>query len=163
METNKKQWIFISSKTITIMKKYIFISIICILSCKEEKSLKNDSFNLKNSDELYKKTSKISDRELTKIDIPEFIDLDTIEGETKEVNITIKNKGPRKLTSFIVKPPCSCNKVSKYDSIMLPNTSQTFTVSMKFDKIGNFYQGITLYGSFYPYIKKIYIEGYRRK
>lgn len=98
METNKKQWIFISSKTITIMKKYIFISIICILSCKEEKSLKNDSSNLKNSDELYKKTSKIPDRELTKIDIPEFIDLDTIEGDTKEVNITIKKIGSVSLT-----------------------------------------------------------------
>lgn len=146
------------------MKNYIFIIFALFLSCKEEKSVKNKSnFNLKDSDEIYKKVSKIPDNQLTKIDIPEFIDLDTIEGSSKIVNITIKNKGQRNLTSLTVKPPCSCNEVSRYDSIMLPNTSQTFTVNMKFDKVGNFYQGVTIYGSFYPYIKKVYIEGYRRK
>lgn len=145
------------------MKKYAIMTSLLLLSCKEEKKIKDNGFNLKNSDEIYTRVSKIPDNQLTKIEIPEFIDLDTIEGESKKIDITIKNKGARKLTSFIVKPPCSCNKVSKYDSIMLPNTSQTFAVNMKFDKIGNFYQGITIYGSFYPYIKKIYIEGYRKK
>ncbi|GAA4156177.1 hypothetical protein GCM10022217_14950 [Chryseobacterium ginsenosidimutans] len=146
------------------MKNYIYVIFIFFLSCKEEKIVKStNNFNLKNSDEIYKKISKIPDNQLTKIEIPEFIDLDTIEGNSKLVSITIKNKGHHNLTSFVVKPPCSCNEVSKYDSLMLPNTSQTFTVNMKFDKIGNFYQGITLYGSFYPYIKKVYVEGYRRR
>jgi len=144
------------------MKNYIYVIFVFFLSCKEEKIVKSN-FNLKNSDEVYKKVSKIPDGQLTKIEVPEFIDLDTIEGNSKIVNITIKNKGHRNLTSFVVKPPCSCNEVSKYDSIMLPNTSQTFTINMKFEKTGNFYQGVTLYGNFYPYIKKVYIEGYRRK
>lgn len=86
-----------------------------------------------------KKVSKIPDRQLTKIEVPEFIDLDTIEG-----NSNIKNKGHRNLTSFVVKPPCYCNEVSKYDSIMLPNTSQTFTINMKFEKTGDFYQWVAL-------------------
>lgn len=145
------------------MKTYISIFFLCLLSCKEEKITNKSRFNLKNSDEIYKKISKIPDNQLTKIEIPEFIDLDTINGDNKTVNITIRNKGSRNLTSLTIKPPCSCNEVSKYDSVMLPNTSQTFSVNMKFDKIGNFYQGITVYGSFYPYIKKIYVEGYRKK
>ncbi|PTT71423.1 MULTISPECIES: DUF1573 domain-containing protein [unclassified Chryseobacterium] len=145
------------------MKKYSCILFILFLSCKEEKKVKNNGFNLKNSDEIYRKVSKIPDNQLTKIDVPEFIDLDTIEGDSKKIDITIKNKGQRSLTSLIVKPPCSCNEVSKYDSIMLPNQSQTISVNMKFEKLGNFYQGISIYGSFYPYIKKVYIEGYRRK
>lgn len=145
------------------MKTYICIFFLFLLSCKEEKITNKSRFNLKNSDEIYKKISKIPDNQLTKIEIPEFIDLDTINGDNKTVNITIRNKGNRNLTSLTIKPPCSCNEVSKYDSVMLPNTSQTFSVNMKFDKIGNFYQGITVYGSFYPYIKKIYVEGYRKK
>jgi archaellum component FlaF (FlaF/FlaG flagellin family) len=144
------------------MKNYAIIAFVFLLSCKEAKNEKSNHVNLKNSDEIYKRVSKIPDSLLTKIEIPELIDLDTIENSSAMVNITIKNKGSRTLTSFIVKPPCACNDVSKYDSIMAPHQSQTITVNMKFDTVGNFYQGITIYGSFYPYIKKIYIQGFRR-
>ncbi|MCF2219729.1 DUF1573 domain-containing protein [Chryseobacterium sp. PS-8] len=145
------------------MKKYAIVAFVFLLSCKEEKKVKSNNFNLKNNDEIYKRVSKIPESQLTKIEIPEFIDLDTIEGDHKKIDITIKNIGQRNLRSLIVKPPCSCNEISKYDSIMLPSQSQTISVNMKFEKLGNFYQGITVYGSFYPYIKKIYIEGYRKK
>jgi len=143
-------------------ENYICILFICLLSC-EGKRTDKPITNLKNSDEIYKKVSNIHDNKLTKIDIPEFIDLDTIDVDSKMVTITIKNKGQCNLTNLTIKPPCSCNEVSKYDNIMLPAASQTITVNMTFDKIGNFYQGISVYGSFYPYIKKIYIEGFRKK
>lgn len=144
------------------MKNYICILFICLLSC-EGKRTDKPITNLKNSDEIYKKVSNIPDNKLTKIDIPEFIDLDTIDVDSKMVTITIKNKGQRNLTNLTIKPPCSCNEVSKYDNTILPAVSQTITINMKFDKIGNFYQGISVYGSFYPYLKKIYIEGFRKK
>jgi len=145
------------------MKKYICLLLIGLLSCKQEKNIQKNRLDQKTRDEIYEKVSHIPDHQLTKIEIPEFIDLDTIEGDQKNISFTIKNKGGRNLTSFVIKPPCSCNELSKYDSIMLPHTSQNISVNMKFNKVGNFYEGITLYGSFYPYMKKVYVEGFRRK
>lgn len=145
------------------MKKYIYIILPFLLSCKQEKNIQAESFDLKKNDKIYERLSKLPDNQLTKIDMPTFIDLDTIEGDNKTINIDIKNVGKNKLNFLHIKPPCSCNTISKYDSIILPTNSQSISINMKFDKVGNFYQGITVYGSFFPYIKKIYVQGYRRE
>lgn len=145
------------------MKNIFFIIFVTLLSCKQEKTTNNNQFDLKKSDKDYKRVSKILENQLTKIDIPQFIDLDTIESNHKLINLTIKNKGKRNLTSLFIKPPCSCIQMPEYDSIMLPNESQTISIDMTFDEVGNFYRPITIYGNFYPYIKKVYVEGYRKK
>jgi len=83
------------------MKNYICILFISLLSC-EGKRTDKPITNLKNSDEIYKKVSNIPDNKLTKIDIPEFINLDTIDVDSKMVTITIKNKGQRNLTNLTI-------------------------------------------------------------
>lgn len=150
-------------KTININKYFFAIFILGLFSCKEDGKESNIAFDLKKNDQIYNRVSKIPENQLTEIEIPQYIDLDTIKDNHKMVNITIRNKGVKNLSSLFIKPPCSCIQMPKYDSIMLPNESQTLSIDVKFDEIGNFYKPITIYGSFYPYIKKIYVEGYRSK
>lgn len=142
-------------------KEILYVLFLVFFSCKEKSN--TNVFDLNKNDKIYTKASKIPASQLTKIEIPQYIDLDTIQGNQKIVDITIKNKGSKKLTSLFIKPPCSCIEMPKYDTVLNPNESQTISINMKFDEVGNFYEPVTIYGSFYPYIKKVYIEGYRLK
>jgi hypothetical protein len=147
------------------MKKNFIIfplMLLLIYSCEKRKTPFNKNYKVI-ADKTFQKLSKTPDDQLTKIEFPTNINLDTIESDHKVVNFTIKNVGKKNLHSLFIKPPCSCIEMPKYDTVMLPNTEQNFAINMSFNQLGNFYVPITVYGNFYPFKKIIFVEGYRRK
>ena len=145
-------------------KNFIIFPLMLLLfySCEKRKIPFNKNYKVI-ADKTFQKLSKIPDDQLTKLEFPTNINLDTIESDHKVVNFTIKNVGKKNLHSLFIKPPCSCIEMPKYDTVMLPNTEQNFAINMSFNQLGNFYVPITVYGNFYPFKKIIFVEGYRRK
>lgn len=129
--------------------------LVILLSCNKKPTHKL-------TDKDYEKMSKIKDENLTKIVVPAIISLDTINDNEKEIVITIKNVGKKDLKSLVVRPYCSCINVPKYDSVIKPQTDQRITLNIPIDEKGNFSKPIFIYGNFYPYIRTILIEGYRK-
>lgn len=134
----------------------VFLLLALLFSCNKSIKIK------KIVDKDYEKMSKIKDENLTKIVVPNIISLDTINDNEKEVVITIKNVGKKDLKSLVVKPYCNCINVPKYDSVIKPQTDQRITLNIPIVEKGNFSKSIFIYGNFYPYVRTILIEGYRK-
>lgn len=139
------------------MKKILILSLIYMVSCNEKVHYENPP------DPHFTKVWKTPDNQLTKIELPANIVLDTIEGDHKVINFSIKNVGNQDLKSLYIKPPCSYIKMPKYDSIMPKGTEQNISINLSIKQLGNFYEPITVYGTFYPYKRIFFVEGYRKK
>lgn len=50
----------------------------------------------------------------------------------------------------------------EYDSVLQPKKEQKISVNMSINEIGNFYLPVTVYGTFYPFKRVFYVEGYRK-
>ncbi len=147
------------------MKKNLIIFPLILLllySCEKRKIPFNKNYKVI-ADKIFQKLSKTPDNQLTKIEFPTNINLDTIDSDHKIIKFAIQNVGNKNLHSLFIKPPCSCIEMPKYDTVMLPNTKQSIEINMSFNQLGNFYVPITVYGNFYPFKKIIFVEGYRRK
>jgi len=110
----------------------------------------------------YEKMSKIEDGNLTKIEVPYLISLDTIDENEKKITIKIKNTGKKDLRPLKLKFHCSCITPPKYDSVIKSGKEQDITMDFPIDKKGNFSYPIYVYGNFYPYNRTILVEGYRK-
>ena len=105
--------------------------------------------------------SKIKDEDLTKIEVSNLISLDTIDNDKREITIKIKNVGKKDLKP-IIRFHCSCITPPKYDSIINSGKEENIKMEFPIDKKGNFSYPIYVYGNFYPYIRTILVEGYRK-
>lgn len=139
------------------MKKLIALFLFYLVSCNKTSENKNIIPDLH-----FTKVWKTPTSELTKIELPSNIDLDTIEGNHKTIDFTIKNTGNKILKSLFIKPPCSCIQMPEYDSVLQPKKEQKISVNMSINEIGNFYLPVTVYGTFYPFKRVFYVEGYRK-
>jgi hypothetical protein len=58
---------------------------------------------------------------------------------------------------------CICTTLTDYKKTLLPNEEQTIEITVDLaEEKGNFLKEIFLYGTFYPYQRKIQIVGYRK-
>ena len=137
-----------------------FVSLLLLLTLTV--SCNKNSVKIENIEKEITRFSKLKDNQLTKINIPSIIELDTIENDMKKITIKISNVGKVNLNPLIVRFHCQCVSSPIYDSILKPNETRLINVDFPIDKKGNFSYPIWVYGNFYPYIKTIYVEGYRK-
>lgn len=138
------------------------IFLIILVSCTENtKTIIKDKSLV--DDKRYQKLSKLNEKQLTKIQYQSTINLDTISTDEKNIDLIISNEGNISLKNFYIKPYCTCIQLPKYDSIMKAKTKQTISFKIPINNIGNFYFPIIIYGNFYPGMRTIYVEGYRKK
>jgi len=136
-----------------IIKPFLFLILFSLVSC----------FKYKEEDTEYKELQKISPESLTKLSLNNFIDVDTIVNKDFKTSFKIKNIGNKTMNNIFIKGICECTSFSEYKTSLLPNEEQSTEVSINLDQEkGNFLKEIFLYGTFYPYTRKIQIIGFKK-
>ena len=138
------------------MKYFCAILFMMMISCDQKTNIKKDI------DKDLTRFSKLKETQLTKISFTKIIDLDTIDSNEQSITLKITNIGKIDLNPLVVRYHCPCISPPNYDSILKPNETREIKLNFPIDKKGNFSYPIWIYGNFHPYIKTVYVEGYRK-
>jgi len=88
--------------------------------------------------------------------------MDTVHSEGFETSFKIKNIGKNVMNNIFIKGICSCTTFDFYKKTLLPNQEQNINLRINLlDEDGYFLKEIYVYGTFYPYLRKIQIVGYK--
>jgi hypothetical protein len=139
---------------ININKHFITLVIFFFLSSCKEKDKDFEYENLKNYPE----------NQLTKIEVDQsFKNVDTIKVDSLNVVFVMKNIGSKKLNKIFVKQTCDCEVISKYKTSLNVGESQNVKIAINLEGVkGNFNKSIYLYGSFFPYVRKLQVIGFKK-
>ena len=100
---------------------------------------------------------------LTKLELVSYINMDTVNSKIFKTSFKMKNVGTKSMDSIFIKGICICTTLTDYKKTLLPNEEQTIGITVDLaEEKGNFLKEIFLYGTFYPYQRKIQIVGYRK-
>jgi len=100
---------------------------------------------------------------LTKLELVSYINMDTVNSKIFKTSFKMKNVGTKSMDSIFTKGICICTTLTDYKKTLLPNEEQTIEITVDLaEEKGNFLKEIFLYGTFYPYQRKIQIVGYRK-
>lgn len=119
--------------------------------------------NMKISDDKdFDRLSNLPNEALTKISFQKIIDLDTISADESAIEIKITNEGNKNLNPLIIRYHCTCISPPIFDSILKPKETRIVKLVFPINKKGNFSYPIWIYGNFYPFVRTIYVEGFRK-
>jgi hypothetical protein len=100
---------------------------------------------------------------LTKLELVSYINMDTVNSKIFKTSFKMKNVGTKSMDSIFIKGICICTTLTDYKKTLLPNEEQTIEITVDLaEEKGNFLKEIFLYGTIYPYQRKIQIVGYRK-
>jgi hypothetical protein len=100
---------------------------------------------------------------LTKLELVSYINMDNVNSKIFKTSFKMKNVGTKSMDSIFIKGICICTTLTDYKKTLLPNEEQTIEITVDLaEEKGNFLKEIFLYGTFYPYQRKIQIVGYRK-
>lgn len=135
------------------MKSKIFfavVSIILLTSCSKK-------------DKRYVDLKNTPDNELSKICYQNLFDSDTITTNEIEFKIPIKNCGAKTIKKFKIVTTCDCTSINQAPNELL--AGQTYNLKLKIDlksEKGYYKKQVLIYGTFFPYVKYINFEGYKK-
>ncbi|MFZ4107000.1 DUF1573 domain-containing protein [Flavobacterium sp.] len=141
-------------KTVINYKQiFILLTLLTLVSC----------FKYKEEDREYNELKKLPNEKLTKLELVNYINMDTVNEKIFKTSFKMKNSGNRVMKNVFIKGICSCTTFSDYKKTLLPNEEQTIDVTIDLaEEKGNFLKEIFLYGTFYPYSRKIQIVGFKK-
>ncbi|PJB13152.1 MAG: hypothetical protein CO119_02940 [Flavobacteriales bacterium CG_4_9_14_3_um_filter_40_17] len=86
--------------------------------------------------------------------------METVHSEEFETSFKIKNVGKNVMNNIFIKGICSCTTFDIYKKSLQPTEEQKVNITITlFDEKAYFLKEIYVYGSFYPYLRKIQIVG----
>ncbi len=121
------------------------------------------SMSCSKKDETYVDLKKTPDNELSKICFQNLFDSDTVKSNELSFKIPIKNCGKNTIKKFKIVTTCDCTSISKAPKELKAN--ETYNLELKIDlkgEKGYYKKQILLYGTFFPYVKYINFEGYKK-
>ena len=111
---------------------------------------------------IIRKSQKIPEDKLAKIETPLLIDLDTVVSKHQTIKFEIKNISKNILRIISIKPFCECVSISNYNKEIKPFSSLFLYANFYIENQGYFTYSINIYGTFYPFKREIKIEGYKK-
>ncbi|PKP15727.1 MAG: hypothetical protein CVU07_09195 [Bacteroidetes bacterium HGW-Bacteroidetes-23] len=141
-------------KIVTKLKISILIlALFLVISCIKYKEV----------DLEYDELKELPNDRLTKLELVSYVNMDTVNSQIFETSFKMKNVGTKTMKNIFIKGNCGCTTIADYKNVLRPNEEQNIQITIDLEKEkGNFLKEVFLYGTFYPYQRKIQIVGYKK-